>query len=167
MTYLKLSRCRTKSASSSFISWTSSCLACPDKYFIFFTALVVGGILVGHAYHCRKILLSQWAMRVAVMNTWAMNIKLEVIKGYLRNITLSNTPEEKFQPPSIRLRSGPIEDHQEVDMRDSCTLNQSFARKIWHLIKSDLDITEKKSLPLTRTWEERGTFYESKEISTK
>lgn len=96
-----------------------------------------------------------------------MNIQLEVIKGYLRNITLSNTPEEKFQPPSIRLRSGLIEDHQEVDMRDSCTLNQSFALKIRHLIKSDLDIAEKKSLPLTRTSEERDTFYESEEISTK
>lgn len=36
-------------------------------------------------------------MSEAVMNTWAMNIKLKVIKGYLRNITLSNTPEEKFQ----------------------------------------------------------------------
>lgn len=71
-----------------------------------------------------------------------MNIKLDVIKGYLRNITLSNTLEEKFQQLSIRLRSGPIEDHQEADMRDSCTLNQSFGLKIRHLIKSDPDITE-------------------------
>lgn len=81
-------------------------------------------------------------MSEVVMNTWAMNIKLEVIKGYLRNITSSNTPEDKFQLPSIRMKSGPIEDHQEADMRDSCTLNQSFGLKIRHLIKSDPDITE-------------------------
>lgn len=81
-------------------------------------------------------------MSEVVMNTWAMNIKLQVIKGYLRNITSSNTPEDKFQLPSIRMKSGPIEDHQEADMRDSCTLNQSFGLKIRHLIKSDPDITE-------------------------
>lgn len=69
-------------------------------------------------------------------------MKLEVIKGYLRNIILSNTPEEKCQLPSIRLRSGPIEDHQEADMRDSSTMNQSFGLKMRHLIKSDPDITE-------------------------
>lgn len=98
--------------------------------------------LLGHAYHCWKILLSHWAMSEVEMNTWAMNIILEVIKGYLRNITSSKTPEETFLLPSIRLKSGPMEEHQEADMSESCTLNQSLRLKSWHLIKSDPDLTE-------------------------
>ena len=81
-----------------------------------------------------------------------MNTKWSVINGYLRNITLAGTPEERSRLPSIKVRS------EWGGVSDGCSLNQSFGLRIWRLIKSDLDTADKKSWPLTFTSVESQTF---------
>lgn len=86
---------------------------------------------------------------------------------------MAGTPEERSRllewrgRPRDRERSRLRANHKEADVSDGCSLNQSFGLRIWRLIKSDLDITDKKSWPLTCTSVESQTFYKFEEIQTK
>lgn len=78
---------------------------------------------------------------------------------------MAGTPEERSRllewrgRPRDRERSRLRANHKEADVSDGCSLNQTFGLRIWRLIKSDLDITDKKSWPLTCTSVERQTFF--------
>lgn len=117
-------------------------------------------------------------MRKTVMNTWAMNTKWWVIKGYLRNITSASTPEESSGPLSIRLEREARTERDRVWVqtirRQTWVMaapsishwTEEKKKKNWHVIKSDPDIPETKSCPLPYTSVESRLVLKCKDIQT-